>query len=110
MTQLDLLRVADQERAVRFEQQFMDVLTDGAWHLRREICRLVPGLTERACRQIAENSKGAVIGSAKGYKLTKHATVEELDHFERSMLSQGRKMIDRVREVRVARNRGGVAA
>lgn len=88
---------------------FFALLADGGWHLRRDLCRAIAGLTERSCRLIAEASGGAVIGSAKGYKLTRAATVDELDHFERAQLSQARKTINRVRLTRIARNRGVAA-
>jgi hypothetical protein len=49
------------------------------------------------------------VSGQQGYKLTIHATVEELDHFERAQLSQARKTINRVRLTRIARNRGVAA-
>lgn len=109
--QLNLLaRVADQDAASRLTTAFYEALEDGHWHLRRDLCRAIPGLTERAARLIAERSGGQVIGGAAGYKLTRHCTIEELNHFERAQLSQVRKTINRVRLTRIARNRGGVAA
>ncbi len=88
----------------------MEALADGGWHLRRDLCRAITGLTERSARLIAESSRGAVIGSAKGYKLTAHASQIELDHAERALRSQARKMLGRVIQIRKARNQGGVAA
>ena len=111
MVQLNLLaQKADQDAAARYRQAFLDQLADGNWHLRRDLCKVIPQLTERGCRAIAEASRGAVIGSAKGYRLLRHATNEEIDHAERQLLSQARKMTDRAREIRIARNAGTRAA
>jgi hypothetical protein len=105
-----LFQARDQETAQQLTAAFLDALSDGQWHLRRDLCEAIPGLTERAARLIAEHSHGSVIGSSRGYKLTVHATVAELDHAERQLTSQGHKMIDRAREIRCARNKGGRAA
>lgn len=111
MVQLNLLAAkVDQDAATRLTGAFMAHLEDGGWHLRRDLCKAIPGLTERAARLIAEHSQGAVIGSSRGYKLTVHATVAELDHAERQLISQAEKMRGRALEIRRARNRSGVAA
>lgn len=112
MMQLDLLRARadDTDKALRYRKQFYEVLSDGAWHLRKEVCKLIPQLSDRACRQIAENSKGQVLSGQLGYKLTKFATNEEIDHAERWLLSQARHMTERAVQIRKCRNSGGVAA
>lgn len=111
MTQLDLLaaRSADQNCATRFRDRVMHALAEGQWVRAKALCARFEGLTDRALRQIAEDARGAIIGSARGYKLTRAATVEELEHFERAQLSQARKTINRVRLTRIARNQGGRA-
>ena len=109
MIQLSLF-YRDQETAQRLTTAFLSALEDGQWHLRRDLVQAIPGLTERAARLIAEHSRGAVIGSSRGYKLTVAASVEELDHAERQLISQASKMKARAVEIRKARNRGGVAA
>ena len=108
--QLDLLaRSADHRKSLQFRDQVFAVLEDGAWHRAKALCERFPGLTDRALRQMAEDARGAVVSGNQWYKLTRFATVEELDHFERAQLSQARKTINRVRLTRIARNRGVAA-
>ena len=102
MNQLTLLRIAT-DLACR--DAFFRALEDGRWHLRRDLCREINGLTERQCRLIAEGSQGRVIGSAKGYRLTRFASVDEIDHAERQLVSQANKMKARALEIRICRNR-----
>jgi hypothetical protein len=100
-------RSADQ--AEKLSSWFYAILERGAWVKGRDICALM-ATNERVLRQIADRSQGRVISGQHGYKLTKFATTEEIDHAERWLLSQGHKMIDRAREIRIARNRSGAAA
>lgn len=111
MTQLDLLaRAADRNCAARFRDAVIALLQDGAWHRAKALCTALPGLTDRACRQIAETSHGAVISGQAGYKLTRHATNDEIDRAEAWLLSQASHMKSRAVEIRRCRNTGGVAA
>jgi len=108
--QPSLFRQREQEDAQRLTAAFLTALSDGQWHLRRDLCRQIPGLTERGARLIASESRGRVIGSARGYKLTIHATQAEVDHAEAQLRSQAREMLRRVIAIRKARNAGGRAA
>jgi hypothetical protein len=112
MTQpmLQFARTRDRKAAERFRARVMDLLSDGAWHRAKALCVACEGLTDRAVRQIAEASRGTIISSVDGYKLTRFATTDEIDHCERWLVSQARKMLDRAVEIRRARNSGGVAA
>lgn len=87
----------------------IDELADGRWHTARALVDTL-GFDERLVRLIADRSMGQIISGQKGYKLTKCATVEEIDHAERWLLSQARKMTERATEIRRARNQGGRAA
>lgn len=113
MTQMPLnlfARQADRSRAAKYRNQVFDVLADGAWHRAKSLCAGLPGLTDRALRQIAEESRGTVISGQNGYRLTRFASTEEIDHCERWLLSQSQHMKERALEIRRARNSGGVAA
>lgn len=99
----------DQNAATRLRGDFLSALSDGQWHLGKSLQRDL-GTNERVLRAIADHSHGAVISSEKGYKLTAKATVEEIDHAERRLLSQAKKMQERAVEIRRARNQGGRAA
>lgn len=103
-------KAADQGRAAKFRDRVLEHLDDGEWHRAKEICACFDGLTDRALRQIAEESHGSVISGQQGYKLTKFATTEEIDRAENWMLSQIEHMKKRVVDIRKARNSGGVAA
>jgi hypothetical protein len=109
MTQerLPLQARRDQEAATRLEADVYEWLSDGNWHT---AITFGPARVDRMLRIVAERSQGRIISGQYGYKLTKYATTEEIDHAERWLLSQGRKMIDRAREIRIARNRSGAAA
>ncbi len=83
-----------------------DWLSDGQWHTAKSF--QVEGVEmrgiDRVLRTVAERSKGQVISGQKGYKLTRFATVEEIDHAESWLLSQARHMTARAVEIRRARN------
>lgn len=113
MSQLALelaARTADRNRAARFRDRVLELLQDGQWHRAKTICAELDGLNERALRQVAEESRGAVISGQHGYKLTRLATNDEIDHAERWLLSQSQAMKARAVDIRKARNSGGVAA
>lgn len=113
MNQLDMnfrQRKRDQERASQQQTRVMALLSDGEWHTARSVCGLLVGITDRALRQIAEDSNGEIISGQLGYRLTKFATRKELNHAERWLLSQARHMQERVIQIRRARNRSGKAA
>jgi hypothetical protein len=97
-------RAADTSRAQQYAEQVIALLSDGSWRRAKAICAAIPGLTDRSLRMIAEQSQGHLVSGQRGYCLTRYATVEDLNHFERAQLSQARKTINRVRLTRIARN------
>ena len=110
VAELPLFAKADQSAAARLEPRFYALLEHNAsWMRSRRLCDIM-GTNERVLRQIADRSQGRVISGQQGYKLTRLATVEEIDHAERWLLSQARKMQERAVEIRKARNTGGRAA
>ena len=94
---------------VKLLDRLIEVLADGRWYQARELKTLLR-TNDRRLRQLAEFSLGQIVSGQLGYRLTRCASVDEIDHAEAWLISQGRKMIDRAREIRIARNRGGVAA
>lgn len=90
-------------KAAEYMDRFLSALTDGQWHKSSEL-QTTLRTSERVLRKCADASKGRVISGQQGYKLTRFATVEEVDHAEAWLLSQARQMTDRAREIRVARN------
>lgn len=104
MIQPSLLLPRVQRKAAETMDRFLTELSDGVWHTRAELeARL--HTSARVIRMCAEHSKGRVISDQQGLKLTRFATTDELDHAEAWLISQGRRMIDRAREIRIARNR-----
>ena len=108
MSDLPLFAIRDAEKAAKLVDAFLDLLRDGAWWKGKTVCDRLH-TNDRTVRKIAELSAGRVISGQAGYKLTRAASNEEIDHAERWLISQGRKMIDRAREIRIARNRGVAA-
>lgn len=97
------------DHAAILEPYVMQWLSDGEWHTARNFRTFgnveirIAGI-DRTLRTIADRSEGQIISGQKGYKLTKFATTEEIDHAERWLLSQARKMTERAVEIRKARN------
>jgi hypothetical protein len=110
---LNFARLSDSRTAQQYRAAVFAQLEDGAWHRAKELCARIAGLTDRAVRQIAEESHGEVLSGQLGYRLTKYATRAEANRAEAWLISQGKHMIDRARQIRIARNRrnqGGRAA
>lgn len=107
MTQLDLILSTVTDKAERHTAQVYAALADGQWHTAKAL-RLTLGVDDRTMRLIADRSHGAILGGQSGYKLTRCASVDEIDHAERWLISQANKMRERAVEIRRARN--GVAA
>jgi hypothetical protein len=71
------------DKADQYTQAVMSELSDGHWHSARSLCQRIPEIDKRVIRTIRDRSKGAVIGSQKGYRLTRCATKEETDAYIR---------------------------
>ena len=94
---------------VKLLDRLIEVLADGRWYQARELKTLLH-TSDRKVRQLAEFSDGRVISGQRGYRLLACATNDEVDHAERWLLSQARRMTERAVEIRRCRNRGGRAA
>lgn len=111
MIALPLFATTDHDLASRYQDRVIAYLAQATdWTLCRDICAHFPELKDRAVREIAERSKGQIVSGQKGYRLTAHATTEEIDHAERWLLSQARHMTERAKDIRICRNRAGRAA
>lgn len=87
--------------AQRASQRRADVFTalaDGRWHTAREL-----GINDRVLRLVAEQSAGEIISGQRGYKLTRHATLDEVTHAEHWLRSQATKMLRRALAIRAVR-------
>jgi hypothetical protein len=110
MTQGSLLfQRRDRDAATRLQSDFYALLADGQWH-RGKLLQRHLGTNERVIRQCADNSSGQVISSDKGYKLTMHASVLEIERAENRLRSQAMRMLRRVIQIRKVRASGGKAA
>jgi hypothetical protein len=69
---------ADQDLAARYEREVIALLRDGQWWFRRDIVTAIPALNERAVREIASRNRAVILSSEKGYRLLKHASVQEV--------------------------------
>jgi hypothetical protein len=85
--------------------QFVLRLQGQGWQTAKSL-----GMPERKARALASASEGQILGGQKGYCLTREATDDDADHAEAFLLSQARKMTDRARQIRIARNRRQSAA
>jgi hypothetical protein len=111
MTELPLfshLTARQTVKAAKLLDCLIDELHDGQWHTAKELGPILR-TNERVIRKCADLSRGRIVGSDAGYKLTRFCTIAELDHVEARLLSQAAKMQDRAREIRIARNRGVAA-
>jgi hypothetical protein len=82
------------KKADAHEQDVYDALADGQWHTAKSL-----GMNERMVRAVAERSRGAILGGQHGYRLTQHATLDEILHAEHWLRSQGTKMLRRSYEI-----------
>jgi hypothetical protein len=94
---------------VKQVDRLLELLGDGQWLKAGQIAK-VTGWNDRKVRELADFSGGRVISGDQGYKMTRFASVEEIDHAEARLLSQARKMTERATEIRRARNAGGQVA
>lgn len=86
---------AAHDKAARLADTVLTRLQDGRWHTAADLCADVQGMDDRTVRAIAERSEGAIISSAKGYRLTAHATLREVQHSANQLRSQARHMLAR---------------
>jgi hypothetical protein len=102
----------DPPKTTELEPVVYQWLSDGQWHTAKSFAGGIARQRgfDRLLRIIADRSQGRIISGQFGYKLTQFATSEEIDHAERWLLSQARKMTERAVEIRKARNSGGKAA
>lgn len=80
-------------------------LLDGrGWRTARDLAAAMQ-TDDRTIRALANASQGQIIGGQRGYCLVSQASVQDVEHVERFLLSQARAMIERARQIRIARNR-----
>lgn len=86
---LDLSQKASRKRvAPQAARQMIAFLCRGGWHKRYEIMGAYGWKTDRLCRLGCEGSHGRIIFGQDGYKLTKLATLDEIDACSSTILSQ----------------------
>lgn len=79
-------------------------LQGSGWRTGKQLSAIT-GWSDRKLRAIAHASKGQIVGGNKGYALVREISDADADEIEGRLLSQARQMTDRVREIRIARNR-----
>lgn len=77
------LFVRKADKADTFYQPVLNLLSDGKWHSAQSICQAIPELDKRTIRTIRDRARGAIIGSERGYRMTRYATKEETDRYIR---------------------------
>lgn len=76
--------------------QFLRLLSGRGWIKSAALCDLDTRLTARSIRALAETAGGKIISCpAKGYKLTREATADEVQHALADLHSRARKLLDR---------------
>jgi hypothetical protein len=68
------------------------------WLQARDLTQLT-GFDDRRLRAIASASKGHIISGNRGYRLTRQATIEEIDHCTAKLLSQADAMTARALQI-----------
>jgi hypothetical protein len=63
------------------------------------------GFSDRTLRSIANESDGAIISGQRGYKSTRYATIDEINHASNWLVSQAKKMERRA--IAIQRRRHG---
>ena len=76
-------------------RRLQEVLKEAGQWVKAKDLHASMGLTDRALRNLAEASEGAVISGQLGYKHADCATAEEITHAANWLMAQGRKMMDR---------------
>ena len=71
------------------------LLDDCDWTLASDI----PGFSDRKLRTLANASSGKIISGNRGYKLTRNATIQEIDECTSRLRSQADRMNQRVIEI-----------
>ena len=95
MTQLSLF-ARKQSRALPEQiDALVSALSGGEWRKAFRITKET-GLNDRQVRAAANASEGQVISGQQGYKLTKLATMDEIDHATAWMRKQANEMTKRV--------------
>lgn len=79
----------------------ISVLAGQNW-LAASALQSITGFDDRRVRAIAEASKGQVISSRYGYRLTREADQGEVLRCQRTLRSQARRMNRRAREIAAA--------
>ena len=92
------------DETLRDTEAMKAALAGAGWKTARQIAQAL-GFDDRYLRLCAEASRGEIISGQKGYKLTREATPEEIQHAEAWLVSQAKRMMDRARLIRVAMNR-----
>jgi hypothetical protein len=70
------------------------------WVKYKDIVKKVK-ITARDMRELANQSKGHILGNNKGYCLTKYASLDERNHAIARMISQAKKMRYRAAEIKL---------
>lgn len=74
--------------------EYFDAQTFKRWRTSREI-RFATGLTPIRIRQLAQIYPCLLVSSVEGYKLTRHATKQEVRHCVQSLLQRSEKIMAR---------------
>lgn len=99
------LFVRKTDKADTYAQAVIRLLNDGHWHSAKSICQDIPELTTRDLRDIRKNSRGSIIGGGQGYRLTLHASKEEVDRYIRLCYKNMREYSNTAVQVENFRNR-----
>ena len=104
MTQTDLFAL--KERTVEDADllQLLDALSQESGWVSARMLHLEHGYSDRYLRALAHASEGRIIGGPLGYRLTKLATIEEVNRAIKSLESQARRMKLRADQVRAVLN------
>lgn len=102
-----LFQPRQMDKADTFQQAVLRLLNDGRWHSAKAICAAIPELDKRTIRDIRDRTRGAILSSKYGYKLTRFATKIETDRYIRMCYKTMREYQQSAIHVENFRNRRG---
>lgn len=102
--QLELKAVKAPVEDVAEVDLLIQALAGRGWMNAKQLSREL-GLSDRAIRAAAHASDGQVISGQKGYKLTREATIEEVQHAAGWLRHQAKEMSQRAIEIDIVYHR-----
>jgi len=96
--QFDLTRLAPPVDETDLAQ-LLTILNSAPDWLKAKTLTQMTSFDDRKLRAIASASRGQIISGQRGYRLTRHATIEEIDRCYSALISQSNAMTERALQI-----------